>query len=326
MKRRTFITLLGGTAAWPLVAQAQQPTMPVIGYLGSGSPASFAQMTAAFREGLKEIGFVEGQNVTIDYRWADGQYDRLPALAADLAQRGVAVIFASGGAAPTRAAKAATATIPIVFTTAYDPVTLGLVGSISRPEGNVTGVTFFAGSLGAKRVELLRELLPKATMIVMLANPSNPVADAEMKEVQSAAKALGVQLQVLTGSTERDIDAVFASFAQHRPDALFVHPDPFFTSRSHQIVVLAALHAVPAIYPNRGFVMAGGLISYGGRQIDAYHQAGVYAGKILKGSKPAELPVMQPTRFELVINFKTAKTLGLDLPWFLQQRADEVIE
>jgi ABC-type uncharacterized transport system substrate-binding protein len=326
MKRRTFITLLGGTAAWPLVAQAQQPTMPVIGYLGSGSPASFAQMTAAFREGLKEIGFVEGQNVTIDYRWADGQYDRLPALAADLAQRGVAVIFASGGAAPTRAAKAATATIPIVFTTAYDPVTLGLVGSISRPEGNVTGVTFFAGSLGAKRVELLRELLPKATMIVMLANPSNPVADAEMKEVQSAAKALGVQLQVLTGSTERDIDAVFASFAQHRPDALFVHPDPFFTSRSHQIVVLAALHAVPAIYPNRGFVMAGGLISYGGRQIDAYHQAGAYAGKILKGSKPAELPVMQPTRFELVINFKTAKTLGLDLPWFLQQRADEVIE
>jgi ABC-type uncharacterized transport system substrate-binding protein len=326
MKRRAFITLLGGTAAWPLVAQAQQPTMPVIGYLGSGSPASFAQMTAAFREGLKEIGFVEGQNVTIDYRWADGQYDRLPALAADLAQRGVAVIFASGGAAPTRAAKAATATIPIVFTTAYDPVTLGLVGSISRPEGNVTGVTFFAGSLGAKRVELLRELLPKATMIVMLANPSNPVADAEMKEVQSAAKALGVQLQVLTGSTERDIDAVFASFAQHRPDALFVHPDPFFTSRSHQIVVLAALHAVPAIYPNRGFVMAGGLISYGGRQIDAYHQAGVYAGKILKGSKPAELPVMQPTRFELVINFKTAKTLGLDLPWFLQQRADEVIE
>ena len=264
--------------------------------------------------------------MTIDYRWADGQYDRLPALAADLAQRGVAVIFASGGAAPTRAAKAATATIPIVFTTAYDPVTVGLVGSISRPEGNVTGVTFFAGSLGAKRVELLRELVPKAAMIVMLANPSNPVADAEMKEVQSAAKALGVQLQVLTGSTERDIDAVFGSFAQHRPDALFVHPDPFFQSRSDQIVALAARHAVPAIYPNRGFVMAGGLISYGGRQIDAYHQAGVYAGKILKGSKPAELPVMQPTRFELVINFKTAKTLGLDLPWFLQQRADEVIE
>ena len=326
MRRRQFISLLGGAAAWPIVARAQQSAMPVIGYLGSGSPAPFAQMIAAFREGLKEIGFVEGQDVTIDYRWADGQYDRLPALAADLAQRRVALIFASGGAAPTRAAKAATATIPIVFTTAYDPVTLGLVGSISRPEGNVTGVTFFAGSLGAKRVELLRELVPKAAMIVMLANPSNPVADAEMKEVQSAAKALGVQLQVLTGSTERDIDAVFGSFAQHRPDALFVHPDPFFQSRSDQIVALAARHAVPAIYPNRGFVMAGGLISYGGSQIDAYHQAGTYAGKILKGSKPAELPVMQPTRFELVINFKTAKTLGLDLPWFLQQRADEVIE
>jgi putative ABC transport system substrate-binding protein len=253
-----------------------------------------------------------------------GWHDRLPFLAADLVQHQVAVVLASGGVAPTRAAKAATATIPIVFTTAYDPITLGLVGSLGRPEGNVTG--FFAGSLGAKRLELLRELLPNAAMIVMLANPSNPIAGAELKEVQSAANALGLQLQVLPSSTEREIDAVFSGFGQHPPDALFVQTDPFLQSQSDRIVALAARHAIPAIYPTREFVAAGGLISYAASQTDAYRQAGVYTGKILKGTKPTELPVMQPTRFELVINLKTAKALGLDVPWFLQQRADEVIE
>ena len=310
--------------AWPLAARAQQ--MPVIGFLGSASPTPFAQMTAAFREGLKEVGFVEGHSVTIEYRWAEGQYDRLPSLAADLVQRRVAVIFASGGVAPTQAAKAATVTIPIVFTTAYDPVTMGLVGSLSRPEGNATGVTFFAGSLGAKRLELLRELVPKADTIVMIANQSNPNADAEVKEVKDAAQVLGFQLTVMTGASERDIEAVFGRFGQNRPDALFVHTDPFFQIVSDQFVALAARHAIPAIYPNREFVKAGGLISYGARQTDAYHQAGIYTGKILKGAKPADLPVMQPTRFELAINLKTAKALGLEIGWFLQQRADEVIE
>jgi ABC-type uncharacterized transport system substrate-binding protein len=326
MKRRAFIAGLGSAAAWPVVARAEQPAMPVIGFLGSASPVPFARMTAAFRQGLKEGGFVEGQNLAIEYRWAEGRYDRLPSLAADLVEHRVAAILASGGGAPTRAAKAATATIPIVFTTAYDPVTVGLVGSLGHPEGNVTGVTFFAGSLGAKRLELLRELLPNAAAVVMLANRSNPIADAEVEEVKSAAKTLGIQLQVLPSSTEGDIDAIFAAFRQHPPDALFLQTDPFFQSRKDQIVALAARHAIPAIYPNREFVSAGGLISYGASQTDAYHQAGVYTSRILKGTKPAELPVMQPTRFELVINLTIAKALRLEVPWFVQQRADEVIE
>jgi putative ABC transport system substrate-binding protein len=326
MNRRAVIAALGSAATWPVVAKAQQPAMPVIGFLGSASPVPFARMTAAFRQGLKESGFVEGQNLAIEYRWAEGQYDRLPSLAADLVERRVAVILASGGGAPTRAAKAATATIPIVFTTAYDPVTIGLVSSLGHPEGNVTGVTFFAGSLGAKRLEILHEVLPQAAMVVMLANPSNPIADAEVKEVQTAAKTLGMQLQVLPGSTERDIDAVFAGFGQHSPDALFVQTDPFFQSQRAQIVTLAERHGIPAIYPNREFVAAGGLISYGASQTDAYHQAGVYTGRILKGTKPGELPVMQPTRFELVINLKTAKALGLTVPRSMQLLADELIE
>jgi putative ABC transport system substrate-binding protein len=323
--RREFITLLGGAAAaWPVGARAQQAA--VIGFLGSASPEPFTKMVTAFRKGLNETGFVESQNVTIEYRWAEGRYERLPALAADLAQRQVAVIFASGGVAPTRAAKSATATIPIVFTTAYDPVAMGLVGSLSRPEGNVTGVTFFAGTLGAKRLELLRELIPKADLIVMLANPTNPNADVEVKEVENAAQTLGLQLQVLTANTERDIDMIFAGLGLLKPDALFVHTDPFFQSRSDLIATLAARHNVPAVYPNREFVTAGGLMSYGASQLDAYQQAGIYVGKVLKGAKPNELPVMQPTRFELVINLRTAKALALDVPWFLQQRADEVIE
>jgi putative ABC transport system substrate-binding protein len=327
VRRREFIAMLGGAAASrPFVARAQQPAMPAIGFLGSASPIPFAEMTAAFREGLKEVGFVEGQNVTVEYRWAEGQYERLPSLVADLVQRRVAVIFASGGVAPTQAAKAATTTTPIVFTTAYDPVIMGLVSSLNRPEGNVTGVTFFAGSLGAKRLELLRELMPNAASVVMLANQSNPNAEVEVKEVQSAALALGIQLTVMNGNSERDIEAIFGGFDQHRPDALFVHPDPFFQSRRDQIVALAARHAIPAIYPNSEFVKSGGLISYSASQTDAYRQAGVYTGRILKGAKPADLPVMQPTRFELAVNLKAAKALGLELPWFLQQRADEVIE
>jgi putative ABC transport system substrate-binding protein len=300
--------------------------MPIIGFLGSASPTPFAQMTAAFHRGLKEVGYVEGQNVTVEHRWAEGHYERLPSLAIDLVQRRVTVIFASGGVAPTQAAKAATATIPIVFTTAYDPIMMKLVASLSRPEGNVTGVTFFAGSLGAKRLELLRELIPTVATVVMLANQSNPNAEAEVKEVQNAAQSLGIQLTVMTGNSERDIEGIFDGFDRHRPDALFVHTDPFFQTLSDQLVTLAARHAVPAVYPNGEFVKAGGLISYGARQTDAYRQAGVYTGRILKGAKPAELPIMQPTRFELAINLKTAKALGLELPWFLQQRADEVIE
>ena len=325
MKRREFITFLSGAAAaWPLAARAQQPAMPVVAFLNGASPDGYAPMVAAFRQGLKEIGFVEGQNVAVEYRWAEGQYDRLPAMATELVRRQPAVIVANTAA--VLAVKAATTTIPIVFTTGSDPVQIGFVASLARPGGNVTGVTQLAVEVAPKLLELAHELVPTATIIAVLVNPTHPNTETQLRVLLAAARILGVQLHVLHASTDRDFDTVFATLAQLRPGALVIGTDGFFNGRPEQLAALTLRHAVPTIYQNREFAVAGGLMSYGGSTLDIYRIAGTYTGRILKGEKPADLPVQQSTRIELIINMKTAKALGLTFPITLLGRADEVIE
>jgi putative ABC transport system substrate-binding protein len=325
MRRREFITLLGGAAAWPLAAQAQQP-VPIIGFLHSQSPDGFTEPLREFRQGLKDTGYVEGENVAIEYRWADSQTERLPALAAELVRRRVSVI-ATFSPPVALAAKAATTTIPIVFNSGDDPVRLGLVASLARPGGNLTGINFFVGELAAKRLEVLRELVPAATRVALLLDPSvGQMTETTLGDVEAAARPKGLQIQVLNVQASSEINAAFATLMHERPDALFVGPGPFFTNRRVQLALLAAFHRMPAIYPVRQFAEAGGLISYGASLTEAYRQVGAYAGRILKGAKPADLPVVQPSKFELVINAQTALMLGLTVPASLLSVADEVIE
>jgi len=325
MKRREFITLLGGAAAWPLAARAQQPATAVVGFLHGASPEGYARMVTAFTQGLKEAGYVDGHNVAIEFRWAEGHYDQLPAMAADLVRRQVAVIV-TGGTPPAFAAKAATSTIPIVINVGIDPVQAGLIASLNRPGGNVTGVALLTVELAAKRLELLHELLPTASVVALLVNPSNPLTESETRGVREAARSLGLQLQVLNASSESEIDKAFRRFIELRADALIVSVDSFLNNQRAQIVALAARHAVTAIYGVREFATSGGLMSYGNDLADAYRQSGIYAAKILKGAKPAELPVEQVVRVEFLINLKTAGTLGVTFPITLLGRADEVIE
>jgi putative ABC transport system substrate-binding protein len=330
MQRRDFITLLGAAAApsllWPLAARAQQPAMPVIGFLDPRSADAIADLVRGFRQGLKEAGYVEGEDVAIEHRWAENQLDRLPALAADLAGRRVAVIVASSSAAAF-AAKNATTTVPIVFVVPDDPVRLGLVASLARPGGNLTGINWFATELTAKRLELLRDMVPATTRFALLVEPNNPtVTEPTVRDVEAAARAMGLQMRILHANTSREIDAVFATFAHDPPDALFVGPGAFFNARRVQLAHWATHYRLPSTYSGRQYVEAGGLMSYGASVIDAHRQMGVYAGRVLKGAKPADLPVMQATKFELVINLQTARILGLEVPPALLAGADEVIE
>jgi putative tryptophan/tyrosine transport system substrate-binding protein len=325
--RREFITMLGGAAAWPLAAGAQQAVMPVVVFLHPGASEVGARDVAAFRKGLQESGYVEGQNVTIEYQWLEGQYDRLPAVMGDLVRRPVAVIAIPGSGPATRAAKAATATIPIVFGVAGDPVQLGLVDSFARPGGNATGVNFLAEEVAAKRLRLLHELVPKAARVAVLVNPANAAAtENTLRDLHEAAPIIGLQIQVLKATTIGEIDAAFAMLARERPDALFVGPDGFFSSRRVQFAILAARERIPAAYTQRGYVAAGGLMSYGTDQLDMSRQVGVYSGRILKGAKPTDLPVQQSTKFEFVINVQTARALGIEVPPSVLSIADEVIE
>jgi putative tryptophan/tyrosine transport system substrate-binding protein len=327
MRRREFLTLVGGaTAAWPLAARAQPAAMPVIGCLHSGSPKAFERVVAAFRKGLNDTGYVDGQNMTIEYRWAEGHFDRLPALAADLVHREVAVLVALGGATSAVAAKAATATIPIVFSSGGDPVALGIVSSLSRPGGNATGVSVLTAALGSKRLEILHQVAPTAGVMAAIVNPNNTTIKEQLKDLQDGAGALGVQLKIINAGNAAEIDAAFAEIAQAGIGVLLVGSDPIYLDRLDQLVALAARHRISAIHEWRDYAEAGGLMSYGTALADAYRQVGSYTGRILKGEKPSDLPVMQSTKVELVINLKTAKALGLVFPLGLLGRADEVIE
>jgi putative ABC transport system substrate-binding protein len=325
VKRREFIGALGGAAAWPIAAWAQRP-MPVIGFLNGASEDTYHPMVTAFWNGLSELGYLEGRNVAIQYRWAQDQMDRLKTLAADLVSRDVMVIAATGGDEAARAAKSVTTTIPIVFATGGDPLMAGLVTSLNRPQSNVTGVTFFTLTLGLKRLELLRDLTPGVAAVALLVNPDEPSMEAGLADVQQAAQAIGQQIVIANARSEGDFDTAFATMVRERAQALLVLSHPLFTSRRDHLIALSARYGIPTIYALREFASSGGLMSYGASITDAYRQTGIYVGRIIKGAKPAELPVLQPTKFELVINLKTAKTLGLDVPHSLLARADEVIE